>query len=161
MKKKILSLATIVMFLFVMNVKAESKMNIYIFRGEGCPHCEDALNFFDSLDEEIKNKFNLKTYEVWYDEANKKLLTKVSEKLGEEVNSVPYIIVGKKTFLGYDDSIGEEIKNEINTLYDSQEYYDVMEGLNTNDSSDIIVVTIFSLVIIGIITLIIVARKRQ
>ena len=102
-------------------VSAQEKVNVYIFRGEGCPHCEEALEFFDKLskDEEYSKYYNLKKYEVWYDEDNAKLMEKVASELNETASGVPYIVIGKKTFSGYSEETGEQIKIAIKEAYDS------------------------------------------
>ena len=75
-----------VLFLILLMIpfvaKAESKkINVYIFRGEGCPHCEEALEFFDSLekDEEYSKYYNLVKYEVWNNKDNAKLMEEVAK----------------------------------------------------------------------------------
>ena len=75
----------------------KTKVNVYIFRGEGCSHCAEALEWFDSIQEEYGEYFNLVKYETWYDEENAKLMKEVAEKRGETAEGVPYIIVGDKS----------------------------------------------------------------
>ena len=31
------------------SVNAKEKVKVYLFRGEGCPHCQEAEAFFDSI----------------------------------------------------------------------------------------------------------------
>lgn len=120
-------------FLFLLNVNAseKEKINVYIFRGEGCPHCEEALEFFDKLsgDEEYSKYYNLKQYEVWYNEDNAKLMQNVAKELNEEASGVPYIVIGKKTFSGFASSMEEEIKKEIKDNYNSKSYTDIVKEL--------------------------------
>ena len=105
-----------------------AEVKVYVFRGEGCPHCEEALEFFDTLsnDEEYKDLYKLVTYEVWYDEANSKLMQNVADALGEQVSGVPYIIIGKKTFSGYAASYDDRIKDAIKEASEDKEYKDVV-----------------------------------
>ena len=58
-----------------------SKVNVYLFRGEGCPHCEEMLEFFDSIEEEFGQYYTMNTYEVWYNQDNANLMEEVAEKL--------------------------------------------------------------------------------
>ena len=101
MKKIKYLLVAAIILLFPFIASAKGKITVYVFRGEGCPHCEEALEFFDELsqDEEYKDIFKLVTYEVWYDEENQTLMKSVADALGEDVSGVPYIIIGTKTLL--------------------------------------------------------------
>ena len=128
--KYLLVAAIILLFPFV--ASAKEKINVYIFRGEGCPHCEEALEFFDTLeaDEEYSKLYELKTYEVWYDEENSKLMQDVADALGEEVGGVPFIVIGTKTFAGYASSMDNQIKTAIKTAYESDDYKDVVKEVS-------------------------------
>lgn len=129
--KKILMLCMFALFAFPFAVKAdeEEKVNIYLFKGDGCPHCADAETYFSSLSDEDKEKFHLIKYEVWYNETNKELMNQVAEKLEETVTGVPYIVVGEKTFSGFNDEIGEEIMNFVNEMYEGDSREDIVSSL--------------------------------
>jgi glutaredoxin len=129
--KKIMMLCMLALFAFPFVVKAEEedKINIYLFKGDGCPHCADAEDYFNSLSEEEKDKFHLIKYEVWYNETNKKLMDQVAEKLEETVTGVPYIVVGEKTFSGFNEEIGEEIMNFVNEMYEGDSREDIVSSL--------------------------------
>ncbi len=126
-KLKYLLVAAIVL-LFPFVASAKEKINVYMFRGEGCPHCEEALEFFDELseDEEFKNLYKLVTYEVWYNEDNQSIMKDVADALGEEVSGVPYIVIGSKTFAGYASSMDDRIKDAIKAAYEDEDYKDVV-----------------------------------
>ena len=111
----------------------DKKINVYLFRGEGCPHCEEALKFFDELgkDEEYSKYYSLKKYEVWYSEENNELMNNVAKELNEEANGVPYIVIGKKTFSGYSSEMDDEIKSAIKSAYESKDYKDVVKKLTS------------------------------
>ena len=128
MKKLSYLLVAAIILVFPFVASAKEKVNVYMFRGEGCPHCEEALEFFDTLsnDEEYKDLYKLVTYEVWYDEANSKLMQNVADALGEQVSGVPYIIIGKKTFSGYAASYDDRIKDAIKEASEDKEYKDVV-----------------------------------
>ena len=129
--KKIMMLCMLALFAFPFVVKAEEedKINIYLFKGDGCPHCADAEDYFNSLSEEEKDKFHLIKYEVWYNETNKKLMDQVAEKLEETVTGVPYIVVGEKTFSGFNEEIGEEIMNFVNEMYEGDSREDIVSSI--------------------------------
>lgn len=169
MKKLKFLLLVVFTFLFVVpiGVNAKGKINIYLFRGEGCPHCQEAEEFFDNIKSEYGKYYNLVDYETWYDTDNADLMKKVAKKLDEEVSGVPYIIIGKKTWNGYAESYNDEIKNTIKKEYNSSKRYDVIKDVTgktekeDNIGSDIIALLILVLVIGGITFGIIIARKKS
>lgn len=107
----------------------DNAITIYMFRGKGCTHCKDFLNFLSSILKDYGKYFKLESYEVWYNEENGDLMDAAAYTLGEEVTGVPYIIIGNKTFAGYGENYADEIKSTIKELYNSDIRYDVMENL--------------------------------
>lgn len=167
-KLKYLLVAITFLFLLPLGVNAKEKINVYLFRGEGCPHCQEAEEFFDSIEDEYGKYYNLVDYETWYDTDNADLMQKVADKLGEDVSGVPYIIIGKKTWNGYASSYNDEITTAIKNEYDksSNDRYDVIKEVNGNNekkntSTDILAILIIVLVVGGITFGIIVARKKS
>ena len=57
------------------------EVNLYFFRGEGCPHCEEAEQWFQSIEEEYGSYFKVVDYETWYNEDNAALMQKVAEAI--------------------------------------------------------------------------------
>ncbi|MBR1817850.1 MAG: hypothetical protein IJ772_03270, partial [Bacilli bacterium] len=156
MKKKTIGLMVVAIFavlLMPVLANAQEKVTIYFFRGDGCPHCADAEEFFDQIkeDEELKDKFEIKDYEVWYNKDNQKLAEKAAKAMGETLGGVPYIVIGEKSWNGFTDAYGEEIKEQILELYDKQDYKDpVKEVIEGKKSDSTITIVIIVLVIIAI-----------
>ena len=94
---------------------SKNKVNIYVFWGDGCPHCKYLAQFFDSNKSELKDKMNLYTFEVWKDSTNLKFMKDFGKFLGETPQGVPYMIIGDKTFSGFAES-DEKTKDEIINL---------------------------------------------
>ena len=109
---------------------------IYLFRGKGCGYCKKFLTFLNSIVDDYGKYFKVVSYEVWYDQENASLLTKVSNYLGTSAEGVPYIVIGDKVFPGYASSYDEDIKDAINKQYDSKNEYDVMEKLSVDSNSN-------------------------
>lgn len=107
------------------------EVKVYLFRGEGCPHCQEAEEWFQSIEEEYGSMFNVIDYETWYDEENKALMEKVAEARGEEASGVPYIIIGNKSWNGFTESYEEEMIAEIKAEFekDVKDRYDIMKLL--------------------------------
>ena len=149
------------------DVKEESKeeVKVYFFHGNGCPHCEDAHEWFNEIEDEYGKLFNLESYEVWYDKENKALMEDVADAKGDVVNGVPYIVVGDKSWNGFDEDVADEILDAIKADYDKDtaQRYNVMNNLNNvvNSSRDIWVLLLI-ITIIGLFTGgILVIRKKN
>ena len=129
MRNKILILLTLIISLFIFsnNIYALSKkytdkvseytnteidkdtINIYFFRGEGCPHCAEEEKFFE---EELTKKYkNIKIYdfEVWNNKENSEILKKVKENFKVTNNNVPFTVIGNKYFTGFSSSTKDKI----------------------------------------------------
>ena len=111
---------------------ASNEVNVYFFRGEGCPHCEEAEQWFQSIEAEYGSYFKIVDYETWYNEENADLMEKVAKVRGEEASGVPYIIVGDKSWNGFTEEYGEEILSQIQTVFaqNVDDRYDVMKYLD-------------------------------
>ena len=107
-------------FKFAKNTEADinpskDKLNIYIFWGDGCPHCKHLAEFLGEKQSEIGDKISLYTFEVWKDKNNLAFLKSFGKFLGENPKGVPYIIIGNKTYSGFAET-DEETKHEIINL---------------------------------------------
>lgn len=146
----------------------KNKINIYLFRGSTCSHCFDAVLYFANMAKDFGEYFNLVSYEVWSNEDNANLMQQVADKMGDTVNGVPYIVVGNKSWSGFTDSYGEDIKKVIKEQYDkaNSDRDDIMKQIDDNSnssnssSSDIISVIVIVLVIGLIVFGVIIARKK-
>ena len=112
-------------FIFFNNKK--EKINVYLFWGNGCPHCEHAKEFFSSIEEEYGKYYNLIEYEVWYDDNNNQLARKVDAELNANATGVPFIVIGDDYVKGYSQMMDEEIKEKIISQYKNDNYVDVVE----------------------------------
>lgn len=117
------------------NNDSEKKVTVYLFRGNGCPHCEHAMEFLESIADDY-GYLEIISYEVWYNSENQKLMEEVSSELGIEVStSVPLIVIGTEyARRGYSDGMEDGIIREIESSYQSSDYEDVVEKvLEEND----------------------------
>jgi len=99
---------------FSMTGNAVSKGNavpIYLFYGQGCSHCAAEEDFLDS----ISSKYNLdiKSYEIYFNEDNRKFFEQISSAYGQEVQGVPTLFMDGKVFVGYSPEIENQIETEI------------------------------------------------
>lgn len=93
--------------------KEEGKVNIYFFWGDGCPHCEEQFAFFDSIESEYGDLYNLYTFETWKNEKNAELLKIFSDAMEVESRGVPYTIIGEEVFTGFSESMESDFINAI------------------------------------------------
>lgn len=63
-------------------------------------------------------------------------MEQVAEKLGETVTGVPYIVVGDKSFSGFDDSIGEAIMDIVNEMQEKEDIVDIVADIETDAIKD-------------------------
>lgn len=84
--------------------KVEGVVNIYMFWGDGCPHCKAQWKWLDSIREEYEGKIAVYGFEVFNNSANRDLMDIFANAVdGKEVNSVPYTIIGEKSVNSFSD----------------------------------------------------------
>ena len=142
-------------------------IHVIIFHGETCPHCQEALEWFDSIEEEYGQYFDLEKYEVWNDQENSELMSKVANYLGEEAEGVPYIIIGTKTFSGFAQSMSQDIIDAIMTEYNKnvEERINVVTNVKGNipldEKTDNTATIVFIIAVVVIVAFVIFARNGQ
>lgn len=173
MKKfKFVFLAVLCFMMLPVLTKAEAKepINVYVFKSSTCPHCADAMEFFDELskDEEYSKYFHLIPYETngKTDEikANVSLAQKVSKYFGAEFEGVPLIVIGDKKYEGYASSLNDQMKDRIKTCYEKS-CTDVVAGiqdgtLGSSDFDTVFLILILVVFVGGIGYFIYIARKN-
>jgi len=112
-------LFTILIFPLKAVLAEENSVNLYLFWGQGCPHCEKEKLFLSKL----KNKYpaiKLYDFEINKNSENAKKLKKIGEKLQTDITGVPFMAISDKNyFLGYynDETTGKEIKKKNKLLF--------------------------------------------
>ena len=124
MKKISLLFILLLTFFFTLNVSAK-EVNLYLFHGDGCPHCAEEMNFLQTLD---PNDVHIVEYEVWYNEENASLMEKIKSNLGITRQGVPLTIIGDTYILGYGEGTDKKIERAI-SYYEENEYRDVVEEI--------------------------------
>ena len=115
----------------------DGKVNIYLFRGQGCAHCKHFLQFVsDTLVKEYGDYFNLVSYETWHNDDNNHLMEEVKKELSVESPGVPFIVIGDKFFVGYGEARNEAIINLIKSEYENSERVDLVRNIISDDSSN-------------------------
>ena len=91
----------------------KDKINIYLFKGQGCPHCREEEKWLKEIKKTYNDSINIYEFEVWYNEENAELMNKVKEELNATVNGVPFTIIGDKYYVGFSDTISSNMENKI------------------------------------------------
>ena len=131
MKKKIILVVAVLLMLFplstlavsnsytdkiadIVDVKKEdNKINLYLFHGQECPHCEEERKWLDSIKDTYKDNLNIYYFEVWHNEDNAKLMEKVKKEFDIDKNGVPLTIIGEKYYLGFSSVTSSSMENLI------------------------------------------------
>ncbi len=93
---------------------ANSTINLYMFYGEGCPHCAKEEIFLDELSLDYGN-IVINKYETWHNEDNRKFYQEIKEKYDYNMNGVPFLLIGDELVYGFGDeeTTGSRIKQII------------------------------------------------
>lgn len=106
-KKIFFTLLFTTLLFFSFSFKIEAKeVNVYVFYGKTCPHCEEALKYLNSVKEEYD--LNIIKYEVWFDTENRQKMDVVSDYLDVNVTGVPFVIIDNTPIIGYSDSVTDK-----------------------------------------------------
>jgi glutaredoxin/cytochrome c biogenesis protein CcdA len=89
-----------------------NQFNVYFFWGDGCPHCMNQKEFFDSIKDKYPNMI-LNSYEVWKNKDNQDYMKEVSAIYEVQPRGVPLTFIGNKNWIGFSSSIEQEIHSYI------------------------------------------------
>ena len=95
---------------------ASDDVTVYLFYGEGCPHCAKEEAFLDTIVGD--GIARVEKFEVWHNAENLVLAKKVAATLGTSVAGVPFTVVKNKSFTGWsdDDTSAKQLVVLINAL---------------------------------------------
>ncbi|GEN80051.1 hypothetical protein [Actinotalea fermentans] len=89
----------------------DETVDITLFWGRECPKCEAEREWLDDLADDYD--LNRIEYEVWHDGDNRELFEQTAADLGFEAGAVPTTIIGERVWIGYTDSISEDIAGAV------------------------------------------------
>ena len=110
LKKSMIAVLALMLFLPLIVDAQDNTVDVYLFYGQGCPHCVKAEDFFNDLNDP---NVNLVEKEVYLDDDNRLLFETFSKAYNSEIEGVPTIFIDDKIYVGFSASMGEEIKAEI------------------------------------------------
>jgi thiol-disulfide isomerase/thioredoxin len=87
-------------------------VTIYLFWGEGCPHCARAKPYLETLPAKLPG-VSLEMYEVYYDPYNNQVFSQVLELLEIDTLAVPTIVIGPYYMQGYSEEANAPIEEAL------------------------------------------------
>ena len=179
--KKLRSLILILVIMLValpFSVKADEEtktekepVKVYLFHSTTCGYCKAALAWFESIEKEYGQYFDLVEYEVSSSE-NASLWNEVATMMGDTASGVPYMVVGEHSYPnGFasdtvinsetKETMGDQLIDRIMEIYESDNRYDVMEDINNKPSYDSVVTIVAVVIIAGIVTMAVITRRNN
>jgi thiol-disulfide isomerase/thioredoxin len=77
----------------------QSKITVYFFYGEECPHCHTVMPFVETLKQNY-TEVDFRILETWHNETNQAISLALHQKLGIKSAGVPEVIVGNVVLTG-------------------------------------------------------------
>lgn len=109
-------------------IENNGKVHVYVFWGSTCPHCEELWEYLESLEKEYGDKFTAYGFEVWRNDDNQAIKDKFAEKLGDDKqigkDTVPYMVIGDTTYLGFGEGKKQEVLDKILETYQNLDKVD-------------------------------------
>jgi len=143
-------------------------IKIYEFYGNGCGYCAASLSFFESIEAEYGDYFDLVKYEVWESEQNNALMHAVAKEFGDEIKGVPYIIIGDYTSNGYSEEDNTILLQKIIDEYEKDEVDRDVKASNVianfkyeNTGPNILLVGVIVAVIVAVLAFIIIKAREE
>ncbi len=97
----------------------KDKINLYFFRMDGCPHCAEEEKWLENMKDKYGDYLNIYDYEIKNSNKNREYYYNVKKVLNDEITkSVPYTVIGETYFVGFSETVSEQIENKIKELID-------------------------------------------
>jgi thiol-disulfide isomerase/thioredoxin len=89
------------------------KVVIYLFWGDGCPHCATEKTFLAALAEEYDGVL-VRDFEVWQHPEYQEPLFRMAARFGFEPTAVPITFIGDRYWIGFvEEPIGREMEETV------------------------------------------------
>lgn len=93
--------------------KVEDKVNLYLFHGKECPHCQEERQWLKTIEKKYKDNLNVEMFEIWHNDNNLEMANKVREVFEVTSNGVPLTVIGDEYFSGFSETIASRMENKI------------------------------------------------
>ena len=109
----------------------DDKVNIYLFYGSTCPHCQALEEYLGKLKQSKKYStyFNFYSFEVWNSKENQNMMLEIADIVAskDKVTGVPFLVIGEKTMVGYASYQESNVLDMILTEYKKEKKYDAFK----------------------------------
>jgi thiol-disulfide isomerase/thioredoxin len=89
-----------------------NKVIIYLFWGDGCPHCAEEKPVLEEMAAKNPN-IEIRAFEIWNDESNRAKLEKMAAAYGFKPSGVPTTFIGDQHWVGFTDTIKNQIQETV------------------------------------------------
>lgn len=141
--------------------ETDDQVYIYLFRWLSCNHCHDAIEFFNEILPEYKDKIKMRSYETSANQDNYKLQEKVVSHFNIGKTGVPLIVIGENTFYGFSDDDKDKIKEAIDNVYNDTERYDMFDEMDKNHNPNSALYVLVPIAAICIIIFVFKLAKKE
>lgn len=141
----------------------DKQVIIYFFGGREESKSVAFLNYLNSIYNEYGKYFKLRSYEVFDNSDNKKLMDNVIDYLSANISSVPFIVIGDAYFTTYDEGVNENLLNTIVSEYENEKRVDKIDEVLVRyyRNYDLMIGIVFSLVILFVVLMIYATLKNN
>lgn len=108
-------------------------ITLYLFWGEGCPHCEAEKEFLASLQDKYPT-LEFEFFEIYYEPENLALLKEFSAAYDFEPRGVPVTFIGDDYFVGFGGDLGDRFEASIKKYLAEGVYPDPMEKVRPEEA---------------------------
>jgi thiol-disulfide isomerase/thioredoxin len=119
LKRTLFLIITLTIFLLVTfqaeTIAAGNNVELYLFWGYGCPHCENEKVFLEKLQQKYP-QLAVNSYEVWRNRGNALFFSQMAEAYGAKATAVPMTFIGNfEPIVGYsnDKVTGKKIEEKV------------------------------------------------
>ncbi|MEG0022343.1 MAG: hypothetical protein RSB77_06030 [Bacilli bacterium] len=97
----------------IVGLEKSKTVTIYLFHSEICTHCKHEISFLKDLKSKYGSKIDIKKFQTFKNDKNLKLSYLAKERMGTNENGVPFTVIGDKYYLGFSNTIGDQIAQDI------------------------------------------------
>ena len=115
----------------VLSQSSSSGTVLYLFWGNGCPHCAAEKAFLENL-KGVYPELEIQMFEIYNNEANRDLFKAMSEAFGQEAQAVPTTILADNYWVGFSAAVAENIQAHVEYCLEYKDCPDPIKRLNTD-----------------------------
>lgn len=90
----------------------EQKVHLHMFYGQGCPHCAKLRTFLKDIKPDYPGLV-VHEHEVYSDSNGRRMFEEMSDNFNTPIEGVPTVFIDDKVIVGFSNSIGDSIEQEI------------------------------------------------